>query len=62
MLLLCRSINIPAGGGPLGIIVTGNGPVLINSVTDGSEADKAGIKMYDFIIKVMIDTSEISVL
>ncbi|XP_065912620.1 nucleolar protein dao-5-like isoform X2 [Dysidea avara] len=50
--LSIKSINIPAGGGPLGIIVTGNGPVLINSVTDGSEADKAGIKMYDFIIKV----------
>ena len=49
-----RSINLsPGDGGSHGIIVNGNGPVLINSITNGSPAEKAGLKMYDLIIKVI---------
>ena len=49
-----RSINIsPGDGGSHGIVVNGNGPVLINSITAGSAAEKAGLMMYDFIIKVI---------
>ena len=48
-----RSINVsPGDGGPHGIVVNGNGPVLINSITPGSAAAKADLKIYDFIIKV----------
>ena len=49
-----RSINLsPGDDGSHGIVVNGNGPVLINSITNGSSAEMAGLKMYDLIIKVI---------
>ena len=53
IITLPRSINVSSGnGGSHGIVVNGNGPVLINSIAAGSPAEEAGLKMYDFIIKV----------
>ena len=53
VIFIIRSINVSSGnGGSHGIVVNGNGPVLINSIAAGSPAEEAGLKMYDFIIKV----------